>query len=117
VLGPGHAVDITLSAGRATGPVFDRGAGRYERSFAATAPRGTVATAEATVDGVALSAQPKVWFVVDRSEIGQPFAVRGGCDQSARPLRSGALSAPLVLVVLVLGFAVVGRRRRRHAPS
>ncbi|HWE28996.1 MAG TPA: S8 family serine peptidase, partial [Polyangia bacterium] len=68
-LGGGHDVTITATAGDPIGDVVDVGSGRYERTFAAHASRGTVATIAATVDGVALAAHPAIYIVNARDEI------------------------------------------------
>jgi hypothetical protein len=106
-LGPGRQVTLELTPGRALGPVRDAGFGRYERAFWADAPRGTVATLTATVDGVALDQQPHLHVVLDRAEIGRPFAARGGCA-----LGGGGHGGPLALLLL-LALATANSRRRR----
>jgi subtilisin family serine protease len=105
-LGPGHAVDIVASAGAPIGPVFDTGAGRYERVFVAHARRGQVGLISATVDGVALDAHPQVFFVVDRSEIGRSLVAGGGCSSTGDEGNLGA-------VLLVICLLQATRRRLR----
>jgi subtilisin family serine protease len=109
-LGPGHDVSIMATAGTPTGPVVDTGDGRYERSFAAHAARGTVATISAVVDGVSLSSHPSVYFVFSRAEIGQQFVARGGCSFSpGATIPAGTL---LLLALLLVTHAVRSRHRR-----
>ena len=114
-LGPGHAVAITATAGDAVGDVVDVGSGRYERTFAAHAPRGTIATVSATVDGVPLSAHPSIYIVNTRAEIGAPFAAGGGCSL---PPTAGATSRPgtvfCVLALLAIAGAVPSARAIRR---
>jgi subtilisin family serine protease len=113
-LGAGHAVTIEASEGQALGDVVDTGWGRYERTFVAHAPRGTAAHVTVTVDEVALAAQPTIYFVVDRSEIGQPFVAGGGCELDRRPSDGLALAG----VAVLLGLAwMVRKSRRRPARS
>jgi len=117
-LGPGHAVTIDASAGAPLGPVSDAGAGRYERTFAAHASRGTVASIAVTVDGVALDAHPSIFFVVDRSEIGRPFTAAGGCSlDRTRPgePRSRVWWLLAALAALVAAAAWRARNSRRAA--
>jgi subtilisin family serine protease len=109
-LGPGHQVLISASAGTPTGPVSDTGNGRYERRFAAHAPRGTVATISATVDGVPLSTRPSVYFVFSRVEIGQQFATRGGCAIS--PVTTLPCGTLLLVAVFFVAHLIKSRRRR-----
>ena len=92
------------------GDVVDTGFGRYERTFAAHAPRGTTATITAVVDGVTLDAHPSVFFVDARADIGAPFAAAGGCAlaRSAPPL--GAL----LLLIVTVGLAFLTKSLRRH---
>ncbi|HEY2748518.1 MAG TPA: S8 family serine peptidase, partial [Polyangia bacterium] len=114
-LGAGHAVDISTSAGDPTGDVVDAGSGRYERTFAAHAPRGTTAVVSVTVDGVALAAHPVIYIVDARSEIGAPFVAGGGCaigsTQADRGLLAGAL---LALGLLALALLAARRKSRRR---
>lgn len=113
-LGPGRAVIISASAGEPTGDVVDVGSGRYERTFAAHAPRGTTAVVTVTVDGVALAAHPAIYIVNARSEIGSPFAAGGGCA-TAGDARHPA--AALVLILAVTAALVAGRRKSRRRPA
>ncbi len=112
-LGAGHAVLITASAGDPTGDVVDIGSGRYERTFAAHAPRGTTAQVSVTVDGVALAAHPSIYIVNARSEIGAPFVAGGGCAIGPAPGDSGLLAGPLFAMALL----VARRKSRRRAPG
>jgi len=106
VLGPGHSVAIELAGvgigELALGDVRDLGAGRYERSFVAHAPRGTSAEVSATVDGVALADRPIVWFVRSRAEIGGDLVAGNGCGVGGRSRASG--NAVAVIAVLLLGL-------------
>jgi hypothetical protein len=109
-LGPGHAVSIDASAGDPTGDVVDVGSGRYERTFAAHAPRGSTAIVRVLVDGVALAAHPAIHFVDARSEIGAPFAAGGGCAITDTPAPA---SAAVLSALAALGWA--GSRLRRKS--
>jgi subtilisin family serine protease len=109
-LGAGRAVEIDADAGQPLTGVVDVGQGRYERTFVAHAPRGAVATVTVRVDGVALSAHPSVYFVRDRSEIGQPFRAGGGCVVGG----SSALGEGFALT-LALGLVLARRNSRRRA--
>ena len=122
-LGPGHDVAITASAGDPVGDVVDVGSGRYERTFAAHAPRGTVAAVSAVVDGVALAAHPSIYIVNARAEIGAPFAAGGGCsvapahataDDHSRPLVPSALILAAVLAALLAAARSSRRKSRRR---
>ena len=115
-LGPGHDVTITASAGEAVGDVVDIGSGRYERTFAAHAPRGTVAAVSAVVDGVALAAHPSIYIVNARAEIGAPFAAGGGCSlDGGRSQGSAASALTFGAALLALFFAArTLRRKSRH---
>jgi hypothetical protein len=104
-LGPGRTVAITADVGVFAGPVVDAGTGRYERRLGAGA-RGAAATITATVDGTALLAQPRVFFVDTRDEIDAPLTAAGGAC-AAIPARA---VGPLTLALLL---AVAGARRRR----
>jgi hypothetical protein len=129
-LGPGHTVVITASAGTATGDVVDLGSGRYERAFAAHAPRGTSAVVSISVDGVALAAHPTIYIVNARSEIGAPFAAGGGCGLAGPtepPGRAGASRDParpsgflLAVATVFVAFATARaarRKSRRRGPG
>jgi hypothetical protein len=106
-LGFGHAVDIMLSAGAPTGAVVDAGAGRYERTFVAHAPLGSVGVVTATVDGVVLSTQPQVFFARSRADVGGNFVGGGGCAfEGGNPA-----SAFSVLVALALLSSLRAHRR------
>jgi subtilisin family serine protease len=108
-LGPGHAVTITATAGAATGDVIDTGYGRYERTFAAHAPRGATAVVSATVDGVPLATQRTIFFVESRADIGGAFVAGGGCALA------GTATAPAGVVLLALTILLwrVTKSRRR----
>ena len=123
-LGTGHDVVITATAGDATGDVVDLGFGRYERTFAAHAPRGTAAVVTAVVDGVTLSTHPAIHIVNARSEIGAPFAAGGGCattgvtaNTAGASGRPSALLWALAMACLALAGslsrAVAGAVRRK----
>ena len=120
-LGPGHDVTITASAGAPVGDVTDLGSGRYERTFAAHAPRGTTATVKAIVDGVVLAAHPSIYIVNARADIGSPFAAGGGCSL-ARTTELGGTSAgstaALLACLAALGAALASARalRRKSRP-
>lgn len=119
-VGAGHDVAITASAGDPIGDVVDLGSGRYERTFAAHAPRGTTAVVRATVDGVALDAHPSIYIVNARSEIGAPFAAGGGCaiGPAAAPPPGGA-TRPLLALFGAFAAAAVGlaaTRRKSRQP-
>jgi hypothetical protein len=116
-LGPGHDVAINTSAGDPVGDVVDVGSGRYERTFAAHAPRGTTAVVRVTVDGVTLAAQPSIHIVDARAEIGGAFAAGGGC--SAAPVARPALTAGVLLAfvaALGLGATIARWRRKSRRP-
>jgi hypothetical protein len=120
VLGSGRAVAITASAGDPIGDVVDVGSGRYERTFVAHAPRGTIATVSATVDGVTLAAHPSIYMVNTRAEIGAPFAAGGGCslpptaDRTSRP---GVLFCVLALLAIATASSARAIRRNSCARS
>jgi subtilisin family serine protease len=116
-IGPGHTITIDASAGTAVGDVVDTGWGRYERTFAAHAPRGSVARISVTADGVALAAHPAVYIAADRSEIGANFVARGGCATTPSPGRTSRTSWPLVLAALVIGLGFARNSRRRGGRS
>jgi subtilisin family serine protease len=111
-LGPGHAVDVWATAGVPAGATSDLGAGRYQRAWWLDAPRGTTARIDAVVDGVPLDAHPQVHVVRDRSEIGQPFVARGGCQASPLSEGTAALGA-LIVVCLALLARTLGKIRAR----
>jgi subtilisin family serine protease len=106
-LGAGRVVSIELSAGEPLGGVVDRG-GRYERVFVAHAPRGAVGIVSVLVDGIALTTQPRVYFVPSRAEAGGDLRPGGGCAVG-RGAPATAVSWALVLVV------AVGLLRRRRS--
>ena len=111
-LGAGHDVSIAATAGDPTGDVVDIGGGRYERTFAAHAPRGTTALVTATVDGVTLAAHPSIHIVNARAEVGGAFAAGGGCSMSP------ASPAPLLAfagLFAIGAFAAIRRKSRRAA--
>ena len=118
-LGSGHEVTITTSAGVPVGAVVDIGSGRYERTFAAHAPRGTVAVASAVVDGVALAAHPTIYMVNARAEIGAPFTAGGGCafapSSPAFPGPSTAAALALALLVALAALVISARTYRRKS--
>lgn len=111
-LGPGRAVSIDLSAGAPAGPVSDAGFGRYERDFLAHAPRGAVGTVTAVVDGVTLTARPRVFFVADRSEIGRVAGV-GGCATGGGGANARSAKLVALALALLLGAWLRNSRRRR----
>ena len=115
-LGAGHDVAITASAGEPIGDVVDVGSGRYERTFAAHAPRGTTAVLRVTVDGVVLAAQPAFHIVPSRSEIGAPFAAGGCAIATATPATSSRRMLLALLAALAAATAGVAasRRKSRH---
>lgn len=104
-LGPGLPVVITADHGEWIGDVIDEGHGRYERRLLATGPRGSQAKIEVRVSGVVLVQQPVVYFVGERSEIGQPFVI-GACAMTDR--REPSVFA---LCVLLVPFFALWRRR------
>jgi hypothetical protein len=108
-LGPGHAVTITASAGEATGDVVDTGHGRYERTFAGHAPRGTTAVVSAIVDGIPLSGHRSVFIVESRADIGGAFVAGGGCALAG----PGAAPAGIVALALALFLWRITKSRRR----
>jgi hypothetical protein len=111
-LGPGHTVTIELEplgVDLGLGPVRDVGAGRYERAFVAHAPLGTHATVTATVDGVALTEQPSVWFVPSRADIGGQLVAGNGCSYGPRPGNPFALLGVLLLGCRRRAFRVLAR--------
>ena len=111
-LGSGHAVTIITSAGDPVGDVVDVGGGRYERTFAAHAPRGTTAVVSVTVDGVPLAAHPSIYIVDARAEIGAPFTAGGGCAFGPVLGDTGLLVAPLFALAALA--ARTARRKSRH---
>ncbi len=115
-LGSGHDVAITATAGAPVGDVVDVGSGRYERTFAAHAPRGTTAVVTVTVDGVALAAHPAIYIVDARSEIGAPFAAGGGCALAATPTPTAAWPAVVLGLCLAAAARGVTRRNSRRSP-
>jgi len=104
-IGPGHAVTVAVTHGRLEGRVVDRGQGRYEQLVTADAPLGAVGVITVTVDGITLAAQPSIFYVIDRSQIGAPFVASGGCDASR------AAPTPLLAIAILLIALVI---RRRH---
>ncbi len=119
-LGPGHAVTVdardTASGAPAAfaGAVTDAGEGRYERVLLARGARGDGLLVTAAADGVPLAEQPTVWLVLDRSEIGAPFAARGGCALAPVPVRVPVSAAVAVAaLVLLLVFRATRRPPRR----
>jgi subtilisin family serine protease len=115
-LGPGHAVAIWATAGDPTGEVVDTGYGRYERTFAAHAPLGTIAVVSAAVDGVPLASHRSIFFVESRADIGGAFVARGGCSLAGRtavPAGRTAVPAGALLVAgaLLLWRTIKSRRR------
>jgi len=106
-LGRGLPVSITSDRGAWIGEVRDEGHGRYERTLLAQGPRGSQATIEVRVGGVLLDQQPVVYFVGDRSEIGQPFVI-SACAMSTMRGRS---ASPWMLVMLV-ALPLLLRHRR-----
>lgn len=111
-LGPGLPVSITSDRGVWLDELRDVGHGRYERTLLAEGPRGSHATMTVRVGGVALEQQPVVYFVGERSEVGQPFVV-GAC--AAVPLRRSELGSGRGLVGLLLAALLLSRRRRPSA--
>jgi subtilisin family serine protease len=109
-LGPGHLVTIAASAGEASGDVIDLGGGRYERTFAAHAARGSVAVVSATVDGIALAAHPSIYIVTSRADIGGDFTAGGGCSLTRTTAAPTGLGG--ILLLLALCRATKSRRRR-----
>jgi subtilisin family serine protease len=108
-VGPGRSVDISVSAGEPAGPVVDAGEGRYQRAIVAHATRGQIGVVSATVDGLALSAHPNIYYVWSRDEIGRQFSAGGGCTPFGPP------GGGLFLVVATVLFAtfLAGRRSKR----
>jgi hypothetical protein len=111
-VGPGHDVSIEASAGVGTGPVVDVGFGRYERTFAAQAPRGTAARVTVVADGVELTTHPTFYIAADRTEIGNNFVARGGC---ALPGRTDVSFGTAALVAAALWLTRNSRRRRARS--
>ena len=104
-LGPGHTVAIELTAGAPLGDVIDVGAGRYERSFVAHAPRGAIGEVIATVDDTPLAAHPRVFYARARTEIGGDLTAGGGCDVG------GGGGAGLALVAMIMMYLSRARAR------
>lgn len=106
-LGDDHVVQIASSAGLALDPAQPVGGGRWERTFLSKGPRGATAIVSATVDGVRLAQQAKVFFVADRSEAApgtaQPFVPSGGCSVEAEPV-GVYYAAPMAVLRLFLCF-------------
>ncbi|MCU1282606.1 MAG: hypothetical protein JWM53_6152, partial [bacterium] len=123
-LGAGRDVAITTSAGDPVGDVVDAGSGRYERTFAAHAPRGTVATVSAIVDGVMLAAHPSIYIVNARAEIGAPFAAGGGCslatggagDRHSPSAGESALAIAALFAALLASARASRASRRKSRP-
>ena len=115
VLGPGHDVAISASAGDAVGDVVDIGSGRYERTFAAHAPRGTVAAVTAIVDGITLAAHPSIYIVNARAEIGAPFSAGGGCSLPPSTGASRSFIFCFAAVIGLVGAATSARSIRRNS--
>ena len=119
-LGPGHDVVIAASAGDAVGDVVDLGSGRYERTFAAHAPRGTTAVVRVTVDGVVLAAHPSIYVVDSRSEIGTPFAAGGCAVAAAAAATHSSRDATRPMLMLLAAFAAfaagLAARHRKSRP-
>jgi subtilisin family serine protease len=107
-LGRGLPVSIASDRGAWIGEVRDDGHGRYERTLLAQGPRGSQATIEVRVGGVLLDQQPVVYFVGDRSEIGQPFVFSACAMSTAR----GRVASPWMLVALPLLRLLLRRRDR-----
>lgn len=82
-LPPGHAVEISASAGRwLDEPRAVSEFGRYERRLVADRA-GAAARVTVRVDGVELARHPTVWFVSSRADIGSPYSAAGsGCTLS-----------------------------------
>jgi subtilisin family serine protease len=112
-LGPGHAVEISSSAGEPIGAVTDTGQGRYERTFVAHAARGATGVIFATVDGVALDARPEVHFVAARAEVGQRLSAGAGCEALPHGPAAGGKAAMALLGVALLLWK---SRTRRDIP-
>ena len=109
-LGGGHVVTIEMSAGQPMGDVIDHGAGRYDRLFVAQAAQGAVGVVTATVDGVQLASQPRVFFVASPAEIGGPKSASSqGCDASTGIGARGGWW----LAFFACGMALLRARRRR----
>jgi subtilisin family serine protease len=108
-LGPGHRVAIFASAGEPVGDVVDTGYGRYERTFAAHAARGTTAIVSATVDGVPLAAHRSFFIVDSRADIGGAFVAGGGCSL-ARPT-SAPTGTGLISALVAVWWMIKSRRR------
>jgi subtilisin family serine protease len=122
-LGPGHGVTITATAGAAVTDVVDLGSGRYERTFAAQAPRGTTAVVTATVDGITLAAHPSIYIVDARAEIGAPFTAGGGCSMispahvHATPALFGSIALGVLAALAAAGsIGALRRKSRRRSP-
>jgi hypothetical protein len=82
--------------------------GRYERSFVAHAPRGSVGFVTVLVDGTPLDAHPRVSFVPSRAEAGGALRPGGGCDFAAPPRVASIVTS---LFVFFLGVQLLRRRR------
>jgi uncharacterized protein (TIGR03382 family) len=113
-IGAGAEVTIEASAGLPIGPVVDAGWGRYERTFVAAAPRGTVAEVQVTVNGVALASRPHIFVVEDRSEIGRPFRAAGGCQTTPRAPAAAALTVAALALALLVQRKFARRRKPDH---
>lgn len=106
VLGGGHRVDISTTAGRFEDEVFDWEDGRYERRLTATAMPGTLGRITVFVDGVELASHPGVLFSASLEP--PPDEEETGCRTGRHPPPTGAtLLAAAALLLLV------ARRRGR----
>ncbi len=112
-LGPGHQVEIALSAGEPMSDVTtasDDG-GRYERSFIAHAALGAEGVTSVMVDGIPLTTHRSVFFVPDRRDVGHHFEASGGCALAPHPAETSNWGWVVFL------FAILLRRLHRLALS
>ena len=102
-LGPGHKLSLSTTAGQLSSSRHVAH-GRHEATLDPLGVKaGTTAVLTATVDGVQLKHQPRVFLTTRRGWIGQPFRAHGGgCGVGG----AGGVGAAVLLLLLLL------RRRR-----
>lgn len=114
-LGAGVPVEIEGSGGAWAwdGPVRDLGTGRYQRTLLAQgAPPNTAVRVSARAAGMELGEQPLITIAPERTDIGAPYRIGGGCDAAGRTLRGG-FGLPGLLVFSLL----LARWRKRAEKS
>jgi len=111
-IGPGLPVSMSATRGEWIDEVRQVGFGRYERNLFASGQRGQQTTIEVRVGGVLLSHQPIVYFVGERSEIGQPYLF-GAC--STVPPKTPAQTPIPVVCFSILLLHFLRRSRTKKA--